>query len=155
MNTHLEIYSEKYAPDLERLLIEFSNEVFECGTASLESFVRSHWVIYLAIKGTEVVGFSSFSHNTYYGLRTPTIGQTYLYVTPKHRSGKTTYLLAIQAVRVCLEANLPLENYYASEASRSIGRKMKGTKIIDTYLYEVDELQRAFGRLTSHIQIKE
>ena len=143
------LYSEEYGSQLEKLLKEFSEEVFGYGTANLETFVNSHWMIYLALRGDEVIGFSSYTYNTYCGLRPPTVGQTYLYVQPAYRKGRASYLLSVQAGFVSVDTNLPLEHYYASEASASFGHnRLTGTKIYEAYLYPVEELKREYTKVT-------
>lgn len=141
------LYTDDYAEQLEELLKEFSTEIFGYGTADLDKFVNGHWVIYLAKKGDEVIGFSSFIYNTYYGLRPPTVGQTYLYVRPEHRRGRASYLLSKQAGFISVDSGLPLENYYASEASKRIGNRMEGTLLYEAYLYEPSEVAKAYSKL--------
>ena len=147
------LYTEEYAEQLEAILKEFSEEVFGYGTANLESFVNVHWAIYLALRGDEVIGFSSFVYNTYCGLRPPTIGNTYLYIKPEYRRGRASYLLSLQAGVVSVDMNLPLEHYYASEASSAFGHgRLKGTKLYDAYMYPVEELQRELTKITKHFK---
>lgn len=141
------LYSDEYADELEKMLKEFSQEIFGYGTANLEQFLAQHWIIYLAKKGDEVIGFSSFIYNTYYGLRPPTVGQTYLYVRPAFRRGRASYLLSKQAGFVSIDSNLPLENYYASEESTRIGNRMQGTKLYEAYLYDVEAVAEVYNKL--------
>lgn len=141
------LYDNKYQDQLEELLIEFSSEIFGYGTADIDSFVKHHWGIYLAMKGDEVIGFSSFIYNAYYGLRPPTIGQTYLYVRPEHRRGRASYLLSKQAGYISVDSNLPLENYYASDDSKRIGNRMQGTLMYEAYIYEPEEVAKAYNKL--------
>lgn len=147
MNIDIIQYEDIYKPDLEWMLRDFSDEVFGCGTVNIDQFIQGHWVIYLALRGDEVIGFSSFYYNTYFGLRPPTIAQTYLYVKPAYRRGRASYLLSKQAAFVSIETNLPLENYYATEESRRIGQRMKGTHLFDAHLYEVEEVKKAYNKL--------
>ena len=141
------LYEEKYKQQLEDLLYKFSNEIFGYNMADINKFLAGHWLIYLAMKGDEVIGFSSFIYNTYYGLRPPTVGQTYLYVKENHRQGRASYLLAKQAAFVSIDTNLPLENYYASDDSRKIGNRMEGIKQFDSWLYPVEEVKKAYSKL--------
>lgn len=141
------LYEDKYSNSLASMLEEFSQEIFGYGTANLDQFLEHHWAVYLAKKGDEVIGFSSFIYNTYYGLRPPTVGSTYLYVKPEHRQGRASYLLSKQGAYVSIEANLPLETYYASEESARIGQRMKGQKLYEAYLYETDEVAKAYNNL--------
>lgn len=141
------LYSYDYHAQLEKMLVDFSQEVYGCGTANIDQFVRQHWAIYLAMKGDEVIGFSSFNINHYFGLRPPTVGNTYLYVRPAHRNSRAAYLLTKQAGFVSIELNLPLETYYASETSRKLGDRLLGVKgsfLYDTHLYSVEQIKEGY-----------
>ena len=149
------LYSEVYKDQLEKLLKEVSLELFKSVKYDIDSFVRNHWSIYLVIQDEQALGFTSFIYNTYYGFREPSVGQTYLYVTPKYRRTKVPYLLSIQAGKVSIDSNLPLEHYYATEASSRIGKRLKGTQLYTTYIYEVDEVKKVYDKLITKIPIKE
>lgn len=141
------LYDDNYKEQLEKLLVDFSHEVYGYGTANLDQFLNNHWAIYLAMKGDEVIGFSSFNINHYFGLRPPTVGNSYLYVTPAYRKGKATYLLTKQAGYVSIELNLPLETYYASDASKKIGDRLLGTEgsfMYETHFYDVDKVKEGY-----------
>lgn len=148
-------YNNSYKDSLERMLKELSLELFGVGDANIDDFVNHHWCIYLAVKDSDVIGFTSFVYNTYHGMRPPTVGNTYLYVMPEYRNTRATYLLSIQSGFISTSKNLPLENYYASDHSRKIARKLKGELAYETYIYEVDEVNRVFKHLINKIQIKE
>ena len=99
------------------------------------------------MKSEEVIGFSSFNINHYFGLRPPTVGNTFLYVKPDYRKGRATYLLTKQAGYVSIDTNLPLETYYAAEASRKIGQRLlksEGNFHFDCYVYPVEEVKRGY-----------
>jgi len=147
-------YSDAYQQELALLLQGFSADVFQTGTANVTAFVEGHWAVYLAIIDSKVIGFAGFVYNTYFGFRPPTIGLSYLYVTPEHRTSKANYLLNIQSGVVCIAENLPLEHYYASETSAKMSRKIKGRKLYETWLYDVEEVQVAFNRLISKVKIR-
>jgi len=147
-------YEAKYRDQLETLLKEMSKSLFGTGTANIDEFIQGHWCVYLAIIEKKVVGFAGFIHNTYFGFREPTVGLTYLYVTPEHRNSKANYLLNIQSGVLSMGNNLPLEHYYASEHSVRMSRKVKGRKLYETWLYEVDEVTTAFNRLISKVNIR-
>lgn len=148
------LYNDEYKDDLEKLLLEFSKEVFGDGTCDVDSFVKYHWAIYLAIGSNgKVIGFSSFTINTYYGLRKPTVANDYLYVREVHRGGKATYLLSIQSGKVSIENNLPLENYYSSESSFRISSKLKGKKMYDAYIYEVGDVEDTLNKLKDKVKV--
>lgn len=151
----LVLYDDKYKEELEGLLLKFSKEVFGYGTASIDEFVNRQWCIYLALRDDKVIGFASFIYNTYFGLRPPTVGLTYVYVLPEHRNTRAVYLLGIQAGVLSVDNKLPLESYYASEDSFRISRKLQGKKIYDTYIYEVDEVEKTFTRLINKLKIKD
>lgn len=148
-------YNDSYQAELEVLLKELSQELFQTGSCNIKEFVEGHWCIYLAIIDTKVIGFAGFVYNKYFGFRKPTVGLTYLYVKPEHRGSKANYLLNIQSGVLSISNNLPLEHHYASEHSIRMSRKVNGKKIYETWLYEVDEVMTAFKRLTSKVNIKE
>lgn len=148
------LYDHTFEKELEALLISLSQELFGEGTVSIEDFVNNHWSIYLAVRDSKVIGLSSFVHNTYFGLRPPTIGNSYLYVLPEHRGSRATYLLSLQSGYISDYLQLPLENYYASEESKKISRKLNGTKAYETYIYEVEEVNRVFKNLKSKVNIR-
>lgn len=147
-------YTEDYKEGLQSLLCEMSQALFGTGTANIDEFIQGHWCVYLAIIEKKVVGFAGFIHNTYFGFREPTVGLTYLYVTPEHRNSKANYLLNIQSGVLSMGNSLPLEHYYASEHSVRMSRKVKGRKLYETWLYEVDEVTTAFNRLISKVNIR-
>lgn len=149
------VYEAKYKLELESLLLNFSKEVFGYGTASIEDFVATHWCIYLALRDGKAIGFASFAYNTYSGMRPPTVGFTYLYVLPENRNTRAMYMLAIQSGVLSVQNNLPLENYYASDASFKIDRKMQGLKAYECFIYEPQEVEKVFGRLINKLKIKE
>lgn len=147
-------YDDTYKEDLNRLLLSFSREVFNEETANIDQFVDYHWCIYLALKDGEVVGFTSFIYNTYYGMRTPTVGNDYAYIVPHHRGSKTMYLFSLQAGKVSLQYDLPLEVYYASDDSRRLGKQIQGDLMYEAIIYPTSEISRKFKALTTKIEIK-
>ena len=153
--TRVVLYEDKYRDQLEELLMEFSVEVFSSGSCDVDLFIESHWAVYLAVRGDKIVGFSSFVYNSYYGLREPTIGNSYIYVVPICRTGRAMYLFSLQAGKICLEHNLSLEHYYSSDSSEKLSRKLDGKKLYETYIYEVNEVERAFSSLNKKIKIKD
>ena len=147
-------YETKYKEQLEVLLKDLSQELFQEGTANIDEFVNNHWVIYLALKGDEVIGLSSFFYNTYYGLRTPTVCNTYLYVKPEYRRGRASYLLSIQAGYVSIDTNLPLETYYASDDSRALSKRMTGTHQYDSWIYQPEDMREAYIKHTRNFKLR-
>lgn len=144
----IELYDSKYAADLEEMLVDFSQEVYGAGTADIDTFVNNHWFIYLAMRSDEVIGFSSYIYNTYFGLRPPTLGNSYLYVKPPYRKGRAAYLLTKQTGYVCMDANLPLELYYASKESRLIGERtlgLEGSELYSVHEYPLDHIKQSYN----------
>lgn len=149
------MYSKEYREALKEVLIKFSQELFGAGTVRIDEFIDYHWCVYLAMKDGKVIGFTSFTFNTYYGLRPPTVGNDYNYVLPEYRGGRAMYLLSIQAGMVSVENNLPLEHYYASEATRKLSRKMTGVKAYEAYIYDVEEVRRIYIKLLTKVKFKD
>lgn len=151
----LELYQSKYLNDLFNMLVDFSEEVFDYGSVNMEEFLNSHTHIYLAIIMDEVVGFTSFTVNTYFGLRPSTIGNTYLYVKPKHRRSKALHLMSIQAGLVARDLNMPLEHYVASRESKLLTKRLNGKEIYTAYIYPVEECMRIIDGLKTKVRIRE
>lgn len=149
------LYSDVYKNQLQDILYKVSSDVFKSNTVDLESFISNHWCIYLATIEGKVVGLTSYVYNTYYGLRPATLGLDYLYVLPEFRKTRVTYRLIQQTGLLSIDNQLPLEHYYASEEAKRIGSKLKGTKLYDTYVYEVSEVERVYSKLISKIPLKE
>ena len=148
-------YTTEYKDRLEVLLKELSQELFGTGTIDIKTFVANHWCVYLAVVGEDVVGVASFTYNTYFGMREPTAGLTYLYVTPKYRNTKANYLLNLQSGVLSITNNLPLEHHYASDQSKRMSRKVNGKKVYETWVVEVEDVMTAFNRLKSKVKIKD
>lgn len=149
------LYADQYKEQLENILVKFSHELFDAGTVNIGQFLDYHWCVYLAVKGSKVIGLSSYTFNTYFGLRPPTVGNDYLYVLPEYRGSRAMYMLAVQSGVVSVENNLPLEHYYASEETRRVSRKMTGVKAYETYIYDVKEVRRVYTKLISKVKFKE
>lgn len=134
-------YNDSYRDQLGDLLKALSKELYGTGFCNLKAFVDRHWAIYLAVVDNKLVGFSSFIFNDWFGLRLPTIGNSYLYVTPEYRSGRAMYLLAKQMVLVSQDTNLPIEAYYASGMSRKMGKnRLEGKFLYDVYEYSPEDM---------------
>ena len=151
----IKLYSNAYKQELNDLLVKFSQELFGDGTANVDEFIDYHWCVYLAIRDNKVIGMSSYIFNTYFGLRTPTVGNDYLYVLPEHRGSRAMWMLAVQTGKISVENNLPLEHYYTSEQTIRAGRKMEGVTAHSTYIYSVEEVKRVFNHLISKVKFKE
>lgn len=156
MRPKIIVYDDCYRDQLEELLIGFSKEIYGEGTAFVNDFVNSHHYIYLAVVGEEVVGFASFHHNTYFGMRKPTMGMTYLYVKPEYRNGRASYLLAMQIGSVCDHMNMDMETYLASEETQRIVKRMdNGEFLYSVYVFPVEEVRKTFRELKKHIKLEE
>ena len=148
------IYSPTHKDALESMLLKFSKEVFGEAMVDIDLFITSHSYIYLAIIQDEVVGFTSFVINNYFGLRPHTVGNTYLYVEPEHRRSKSLHLMSIQAGLVARDLNMPLEHYVGSNESKLLTKRLNGKELYTTYLYEVDECMRVVESLQKRVKVK-
>lgn len=151
----LVIYEDFYINELHKMLMTMSEELFGEASADVEKFVSRHTHIYLAIIREEVVGFTSFTINDYFGLKEPVVGNTYLYVKPQHRRSKALHLMSIQAGLVARDLNMPLEHYVASKESKLLTKRLKGEEMYVTYVYPVEECIRVIDGLKKKVRIKE
>lgn len=142
-------YDDKYRIHLAGLLQQMSKELYGTGMVDIDSFVRHHWVIYLLMVNDKPVGFSSWIMNPYFGLRTPTVGNTYLYVEPEYRNSRSSYILTASLFcKVSAETNLPIEVYIASEHSNKvIHNRLDGKFLYDVYEYSPEQVKVAFDNL--------
>lgn len=149
-------YSEEYRYNLESLMIDCSTELFGSGTADVDSFVDRHQYIYLAVFGDDIVGFSSFLINDYFGMREPTLGNTYIYVKPKFRNTRAMYLFSIQTAILSKELEIDIEHYYENEVSSELGYKWfcDGKKLYTVFLYNSDEVTQVGKRLAEKLNIR-
>lgn len=150
----LERYNRNYRHDLTCFLNAFSNEVFGESGASVDAFVNLHWAVYMVLKDDVPIGFVSYSYNHYFGMRKPTFGMTYVYITPSYRKSKAMYLISIQTGLISKEYNLPLEHYYTSKESDMLSRKLQGELLTTTYLYSPEEVARVTEQLTKKLKIE-
>jgi hypothetical protein len=150
----IKLYTPDYKEELDQLLKGFSSEVWDEGTADTDMFVNSHWAIYIALIDDVVIGFSSYFINTYFGLRPPTLGNTYIYVKPEHRTSKVMYLFSLQSGKIATELQMPLEHYYSSKESLKLSSKLKGTKMYEAWIYEIDEVEKTFNKLKNKVRIE-
>jgi len=141
---------------LSDMLVKFQEEVFGSDTEiDIDTFIKYHFAIYLAIIDGECIGFTSFVINSYYGLREPTIGNDYIYIVKGHRRSRAMHLFSLQSGKVCIENNLPLEHYIASESSDRLSKRLSGKKIFTAYIYEVEEVERVFNKLKTKVRIND
>ena len=141
-------YDDKYVHHLEQMLKEMSQELFGEGIANVEAFVSHHWAIYLVLSTDGVpIGFSSYLMNDYYGLRSPTMGNSYLYVKPLFRNGKAPYLLTKQFCKVAEHTQMNMETYFASAESKKISNRVEGSFLYEAYEYTPEEVQKGCKRI--------
>jgi len=148
-NLEIIIYDDKYRLDLAELLQEMSKELYGTGMCDVDSFVRNHWVVYLDMINKKPVGLSSWSQNTYFGLRTPTVGNTYLFVVPEYRNSRASYILTASLFcKVSDETQLPIETYIASEhTNRVLHNRLEGKHLYDVYEYSPEQVKAGFNNL--------
>ncbi len=140
---------------LEEMLLEFSNEVYHHNQSDVDQFISYHYAIYLAIDSDgEIAGFSSFTVNGYYGLRSKTIGNDYVYLRPHIRGTKAIYLFMLQAAKVVEELQLPIEHYIATDDSAKMMPRLNDAPIYSVYLTEVDQALEAASKLERIVRIK-
>lgn len=151
----LVLFESKYRDALESMLIKFSKEVFDKGTCDVDYFIGSHFAIYIALDEDKVIGFSSYILNNYFGMSDITLGNSYVYIEPEYRNTKLMYLFSLQSGKICLENDFPLEHYYSSDGSFKLSRKLKGKKMYETYIYDLEEVGREFNRLKKIVKIKD
>lgn len=145
-------YDDKYRLHLAYMLQNMSTELYGTGMVDVDSFVKNHAFIYLLLVDEKPVGLSSWSTNHYFGLRNPTLGNTYLYVDPEYRNGKANYILSgVIFCKVSAETNMPIEAYIASESSRRmLSHRVKGKFLYDVYEYSPEEVKKAFDNLKKY-----
>lgn len=149
----------KHRDSLYILLKEFSREVFNQEKEypiEIQSFIDSHRVgLYMVIVGTVSVGFTSFTRNTYYGLRSPTIANDYLFIKKRYRRSRAMHLMSIQSGKVAIDNGCNLEHYYAADSGSVpfIGR-MKGELIYNAYEYPLEVVSQEIDKLQNKVRIK-
>ena len=148
------LYTGEHEEDLNQLLLAFSAEVWGESQADVDAFVNGHWAIYLATLNGEVIGFSSYFINHYFGLRASTLGNTYIYVKPEHRSSRAMYLFSLQSGKIAVENGLNLEHYYSSSKAFKLSHKLNGHKVYETWEYDVGEVEKTFNKLKNKVRIK-
>lgn len=144
---------------LSSALVKFQDEVYKENTViDIDYFVDSHYAIYLIENNDgDYVGFSSFTINSYFTLRSPTIGNTFIFIEKEYRNrSKAMHLISIQAGMICRDTGYPLEHYIVdgSGSEKFVGR-LNGKKIYTTYEFSQDEVSRETSRLISKVKIKD
>lgn len=150
----LVLFEERYRNDLHHLLIAFSLDVFNYGSADVDMFIKYHSHIYLAIISGEVVGFTSFVSNDYYGMRSPVLVNTYLYIKPEHRRSKSMHLMSIQAGLVARDLKMPLEYVCASKEMDKISKKLNAKQVGNIYEYSLELCEGIVDRFKKKVRIK-
>lgn len=137
----------KHIEDLYYLLGLFSEEVYGCRKRDVNRFIEGHYAIYLLYDGFNIIGFSSFCYNDYYGLREPTIGNDYIYILKEYRCSKAFYLLSLQTGAVIESNSFNLEHYFASEDSKRCIGRLKGKEVYTVYEYERSDVLDVYNKL--------
>lgn len=155
-NYELKLYTQELFNDLEEMLILFVEETFpedvRLDTINARRFADAHDdTIYMLYVDDKPVAFTSFCYNDYYGLRKPTIGNSYLFIKENYRKGIAYHLLAVQAGMILENNTCNFEHYYADGSrSNQWSKRMKGTLVYTTYEYDRDvclqELKRIRGK---------
>lgn len=142
-------YDDKYRLHLAALLQEMSRELYGTGMVDVDNFVKNHWVVYLLMIDNKPVGLSSWTMNHYFGLRNPTIGNTYLFVIPEYRNSKSSYILTASLFcKVSAETNMPIETYIASEhTNKVLHNRLDGKFLYDVYEYSPEQVKVGFDNL--------
>lgn len=154
----LAFFEEKYRYELLKLLKLFQKDVYNSDTKIDEQqFIDHHQqLIYMVLNDEgQAVGFTSFTYNTYFGLRSPTLGNDFIYIMKEYRRTKAMHLISIQAGILCQDYNVPLEHYYASDDSSKFIGRMKGNRMYSTYIFSIEEVSRETRRLKTKVRIKE
>lgn len=143
----IELYDSKHEDAMQEMLEGFSRDIYGEGVANVKTFIDAHWFTYLAIQDGEPIGFSSYIYNDYCGLRSPVLGNTFLYIKEPYRRGRAAYLLTKQTGYVCMDVGLPLELYIASDESDLITKAVgiEGEKLYTAYEYPLPEIQKRYS----------
>lgn len=128
------------------LLVEFQEEVFNANTKIDIENLLLYNDIYIVIEDDEVIAFVSFTTNTYFGFRDPTIYCNYLHIAKGKRKGRAIMFISKQIVAVVEDKQLPLEFCFATSSSFNFGQKIEGKKVYDTYIYESSKVIEAYGK---------
>jgi len=149
---------EEHVAYLSSALYKFQKEVFpkKETNVDVQMFIDYHFSIYLAVSNNnEFVGFTSFNYNGYFGIKSPTIGNTYLFIEKSHRRSNAMHLMSIQSGKVCEQAGLPLEHYIVDGggSEKFVGR-LNGKKIYTTYEFDASEVLRETQRIETIVKIK-
>ena len=161
--TKLKLFDKNSISDkleLLSLLRAFRTEVYDSDTeVDVDTFIDSHYAIYLIVEDSVMdncVGFTSFIYNSYFGLREPTVGNSFMYIIPEFRRSNAMHLISLQSGAIVKELNIPLEHCIVdgSGSEKFVGR-LKGKKLYTVYTYDVDIVIKEFERLKTKIKIKD
>ena len=143
---------------LESALTKFQKEVYpnESTSVDVDLFIDYHHLIYLVEDDEgEFCGFTAFSYNNYYGMKSPTVGNTFMFVEKSHRRTHAMHLMSIQSGRVCEDMDIPLEHYIVDgSASENFVGRLNATKLYTTYEIETAEVVGEANRLSAKINLK-
>jgi hypothetical protein len=150
----LRYFNEEDVNVLTEMLEEFATETFgtEEPTVDVDQFVDGHSYIYLIIRDSEVIGFTSFTAMDYYGMRDMVLNHDYLYVRKGHRRSKAMHIVNLQAGKIIdvLKCNLsiPLAN---GTLEQGLNRRIKSKLIYSTYEYRYEDVATEYDRLQKKI----
>ena len=156
----LKLYEDKYREGLLSLLVAFAKEVYNTCEPEIDVdyFVLCHNAgVYMVVNDNdECVGFSSFSVNTYYGMRDAVLSNNYLFIDKEYRRSKAMHLISLQAGVMCLENNVSLEHFYTegSGSMKFIGR-LGGKHTYSAYEYDLLSIAKEVDDLKKTINIKD
>lgn len=137
------------------LLVDFQDEVFKADTKIDLEALLAYNDIYVVVDKKEVIAFASFMHNDYFGFRKPTVFCNFFHIRTDKRTSRAGFLLYMQIGKICEHRQLPLECCYATTGSFNLGQRVKGKKVYDTYIYELDDVLEEFSRTKTKVKIKD
>lgn len=159
------ILSKLYEPSVHRMellkmLNEFSAEVYGVKPhyINIKHFENAHetGIYILENEDGEIVGFTSFIYNCYYGMREATIGNDFVYVRPEFRRTRAMHIASIQAGEVAKHFGRPMEHYFvAGSGSEKFKSRMEGNLIYNAVEYSLDTVVEELDYLKSKINTKE
>ena len=156
----LRLYEDKYRNDLLVLLAAFAKEVYNTDepVINVDEFILCHNAgVYMVVNDDDVgVGFSSFSVNSYFGMKDTVLSNNYMFIDKDYRRTKAMHLISLQSGIICLENGIGLEHFYTvgSGSVPFIGR-LGGKHLFDAYEYSLEAVTEEVNRLKSKVNIKD
>jgi len=150
----LRYFNEEDVNVLTEMLEEFATETFgtEEPAVDIDQFMDGHSYIYLIIRDSEVIGFTSFAVMNYYGMRDMVLSNDYLYVRKGHRRSKAMHIAHIQAGKIIdvlkCDLSAPLAN---GTLEQGLNRRIKSKLIYSTYEYKYEDVATEYDRLQKKI----